>query len=496
MKAKGVTTLRTVAAVAMVLTALVVGCTGTVWAAGPTITIGHAFSGSLTTETIPTFTGGTNDILDPVTLKVYAGASASGSPVQTSTSMPVPTKLLPLPSEGTWSITPGSPLKSGQYTALAEQTNVITHTGRSPAVTFTVDATPPTVSIAAPAANAIVTVSRPTFSGSAGQAKGDRQSVALSIYAGDAVAGSPVAGPIALSPTGGAWTTGAVGPQLANGIYTAEVTQSDELGGVGSATATFAVSVAAVAGSQAAAPPLGAPAPASAAVAAATTAPAAQSSSAAPGASFQWLPVRPHTGEPVVLASTSTDADSAITGFAWDLTGAGAFATASSVLSTSFAKPGAHVVRLRVTDAHGLSSVASRTIEVIAAPPTLMQPFPVVRIADTVSALRVNVSLLTVQAPVGSTVTVTCTGPGCPVSSQDRVATSARTRNRMGGLVLIAFRRFDRALRFGASLHIKVSASGQIGKYTSFTVRRGKLPVRVDECLSPTRGTPIVCPLR
>ena len=237
MKAKEVT-LRTVAAVPVVLAALVVGCTGTAMAAGPTITIGHAFSGSLTTETIPTFTGGTNDILDPVTLKGYAGASASGSPVQASTSMPVPTKLLPLPSEGTWSITPGSPLKSGQYTALAEQTNVVTHTGRSPAVTFTVDTTPPTVSIAAPVANAIVTVSRPTFSGSAGQAKGDRQSVALSIYAGDAVAGSPVAGPISLSPTGGSWTTGAAGPQLADGIYTAQVSQSDELGGVGSATAT------------------------------------------------------------------------------------------------------------------------------------------------------------------------------------------------------------------------------------------------------------------
>jgi hypothetical protein len=33
-----------------------------------------------------------------------------------------------------------------------------------------------------------------------------------------------------------------------------------------------------------------------------------------------------------------------------------------------------------------------------------------------------------------------------------------------------------------------------LSKYTSFTIRRGKLPVRVDTCLDPTDFKPIACP--
>jgi hypothetical protein len=473
----------TVAAVFAVLVVLSLGCAGVALAAGPSSTIAHTFSGSTTDEPTPAFTGTTNDILDPVTLKIYAGASDGGSlALQTLTVMPVPFKLLPLPSQATWSIVPATPLKPGQYTALAEQTSFITHTGKSPAVTFTVDTTPPPVVITTPADNAILTVSRPTFSGVAGQAKGDRQSVSLSIYAGNSLTGSPVVPTLVLTPTGDEWTTGSTGPQLPNGIYTAEVSQSDELGNIGVSTVTFAIS-APVSDSQAA-PATSAPAAAS-----------ATQSSSAPVASFQWFPANPHTGEPVVLASTSTDSDSAITGFAWDLTGAGAFTSTGSALTTSFATPGAHVVRLRVTDAQGLSSVAAETIVVSPAVPELMAPYPVVRIADIVSFSGVTVSLLSVQAPVGATVTVTCHGGGCPAKSRDEVATSLKTKNRSGGVVLISFRRFERALRAGATLQIRVFEPGKIGKYTRFSVRRGRLPVRIDTCLSPAAATPIVCPL-
>jgi hypothetical protein len=480
--------LRTVAAVPAVLLVLALGNGGVALAAGPNITIEHTFSGSATDQQTPTFTGMTNDILDIVTLKIYAGANATGSPVQSSTVLPVPVRLRALPSEATWTVALGTALKSGQYTALAEQTSSFTHTGKSSTVTFTVDVTPPLVVIAAPADNAILTVSRPTFSGTAGQADGDRQSVALAIYSGSSVSGNPVAPPLDVTPVGGAWTTGSAGPQLADGIYTAQVSQSDELGNVGTGTVTFAISAPVAAGS-----PQAPPAAAPTATSSSTTSSA--SSPSAPTASFQWFPANPRTGERVVVASTSTDPDSAITGFAWDLTGAGTFSAAGSALSTSFATPGTHVVRLRVTDAHGLSSVATGTIAVSAAPPKLMAPFPVVRIADTVTALRVQLSLLSVQAPVGATVTVTCRGSGCPAAARDEVATSTRTSNRTGGVVLIVFRRFDRALRAGASLQISVSEPGQIGKYTRFSIRRAKLPVRVDTCLSPTGTAPIACPV-
>jgi PKD domain len=475
-------------AVLALLAVLAVGCQAAIAAApsitiaaAPSITIAAAFSGSATDEQTPTFSGTTNDILDPVVLKIYEGASATGPALQTLTVTPVPFELLPAPGQAKWSAAPATPLASGQYTALAEQTSFATHTGKSPAVTFTVDASPPRVDITSPSDNAILTTSRPTFSGVADQSQGDRQAVSLSIYAGSSASGSPVAPALVLTPAAGAWTSATAGPRLANGIYTAEASQSDELGAVGVSAVTFAISA-----------PNGGP---QAALTASASPPAPPPASAAPAASFEWFPAQPHTGEAVVLTSTSTDPDSALSAFAWDLTGTGAFDHSGAALSTSFARPGAHVVRLRVTDARGLSSVASETITVARAPARLMAPYPVVRIADTVSSSRVEIRLLTVQAPVGATVAVRCRGRGCPGNSTDVVVTSRRSKDRSGDLVAIAFRRFERALQAGATLQITVFERGEIGKYTRFGVRRGKLPVRLDTCLGPTRATPIVCPL-
>jgi hypothetical protein len=60
--------------------------------------------------------------------------------------------------------------------------------------------------------------------------------------------------------------------------------------------------------------------------------------------------------------------------------------------------------------------------------------------------------------------------------------------------VVIVFKRFERSLRVGAVLEIRVTRAGQIGKYTRFAVRRGRLPSRVDTCLSPAGVKPMACP--
>jgi hypothetical protein len=476
------TVARALLATLALLSALALGCSGAAAASPPpAVTLTHPLNGSLTNQSTPTFSGLTNDLLDLVTVKVYAGASAgASSPVQTLTVLPVPIKLLPPPAEATWAIAPASALKSGQYTALAEQTNVITHTGKSVAVTFTVDTNPPPVSIGAPVENAISSSPRPTFSGTAGQASGDRQSLQLAIYAGTTATGTPL-DTLEVSASAGSWSTGSGGPELPNGIYTAQVTQSDEAGNVGVSTVTFAVDAAVASASPASSP-------ASAATSAASAPPLV-----APVASLQWFPTHPRTGERVVLASTSPASASPVTGFGWAVNNQ-TFTAAGPVLTTSFAKPGAHVVRMRVTDADGLSSVVAATIVVSAAKPSLMQPFPVVRIAGIVKSFGVDVSLLTVQAPVGAKVTVSCRGSGCPRRSQDEVATSKHSADRTGGVVLVDFPRFERALRAGATLQIRVAAAGEIGKYTRFAIRRGKLPVRVDACLNPAGNRPIACP--
>jgi len=163
------------------------------------------------------------------------------------------------------------------------------------------------------------------------------------------------------------------------------------------------------------------------------------------------------------------------------------------VFTTSFATVGAHVVRLRVTDARGFSSTATQTIAVVSPPLTLMEPFPIVRITGTVTPAGVRLSLVAVQTPVGAQVTVSCRGRGCHERSAHRLATAGR-RARGAASVLLAFRRFERSLRAGVILEIRVQRPGKIGKYTRFTIRRDGLPSRLDQCLAATNPRPIACP--
>jgi len=207
-----------------------------------------------------------------------------------------------------------------------------------------------------------------------------------------------------------------------------------------------------------------------------------------PAASFRWFPPLPQTGEPVSLVSTSSDATSPIVALAWALNGP--FQGGGTVLTTSFSSPGGHLVRLLVTNAYGLSSVASETINVVGPRLALMQPFPVVRIAGAETGSGVRLRLLRVQqAPAGARVTVRCRGRRCPVRSASRVAVS-----RPPEASSVEFRAFERFLRFGVTLEILVSKPGEIGKYTRFELRRGKLPTRVDMCLDPAGIKPLLCP--
>ena len=642
----------------------------------PTVTLTTPAANATLNITKPTFSGSAGQASgdeSSVTLKIYAGSTASGSPIRST---------VVTSSAGNWSTSAFAALNTdGTYTARAEQSDEADNTGKSTPVTFTIDTTPPTVTLTTPAANATLNISKPTFSGAAGQASGDEHSVTLKIYEGSTASGSPTQTDH-VTPSGGNWSTGPISA-LANGTYTAQAEQADAVGNTGTSTVTFTITTSApvvklqipgliargaqhVTGSTPSFAGTGSTAPEDgktvmvdvytgeaasgvpvrtlegsltgsswsvgpvAALAEGTyTVQARQSDSdfdglpglseastftvdatapvvtltsptkgssttsefesfngaagGAPGdqsqitvklfagasiasqgplkevtvpvktgswsaafgglssgtytaraqqsddvhntgvslpvtftvklptpstpavtpsastpppppvASFQWFPLAPHTGEPISLISTSTDVAGSIAGFAWSLTGGGTFTAGGPTLTTSFATPGNHAVALRVTDTDGRSSVVTESIPVTTPRPTLMRPFPVVRIAGSENASGVKIGLLTVLAPIGSTVTVSCHGRGCPPKAENVLATSKASKSK-AGTVLIAFRRFQRSLRAGTILQIKVSAPGQIGKYTRFSVRHGKLPTRVDMCLSSTGLKPIVCP--
>jgi hypothetical protein len=214
--------------------------------------------------------------------------------------------------------------------------------------------------------------------------------------------------------------------------------------------------------------------------------------SSPPKASFDWFPLYPRVRERFTLVSTSSDLASPIVAFAWDTSGNGSlgeFQAGGPSTSAAFTTPGSHVVRLRVTSADHQSSIADETIQVRPPAVGVLRPFPTVLIVGRPLASGVKLRLLAVKAPAKDAITVICRGHGCPVRTARRTAASVR-----GRVALVAFPRFERFLPAGVTLEIRVSRGASIGAYTRFSVRRHRLPLRVDSCLDPSGRRPIACP--
>jgi hypothetical protein len=117
-----------------------------------------------------------------------------------------------------------------------------------------------------------------------------------------------------------------------------------------------------------------------------------------------------------------------------------------------------------------------------APPPTLMRPFPVVRIRGYFATTGARITLLSVRGPHSAQITVRCFGKGCPVPSLSLPSAPARLHP------------FERFLRAGTRLEVSVGRPGRIGKYTSFLIRAHRKPLRTDRCLMPGRSKPTRCP--
>ena len=111
------------------------------WVA-PAVTVTSPSDGAFITDTTPTIRGAAGSASgdsSTITVRIYSGASASGTPAQTRTATR---------SSGAWSTTAGT-LSDGTYTVAATQTDTASNVGTDSA-TFTIDTTAPTpVSISA-----------------------------------------------------------------------------------------------------------------------------------------------------------------------------------------------------------------------------------------------------------------------------------------------------------------------------------------------------------
>jgi PKD repeat protein len=223
-----------------------------------------------------------------------------------------------------------------------------------------------------------------------------------------------------------------------------------------------------------------------------------------PIASFTFAPAGPSVNQPVLFTSTASDPDGTITQQVWDLNGDGNYDNGGGATAMrTFSDPGDYVVALRVTDNSGLVSFDSQTVTVTAVPGAaatvqtqkagarLLSPFPVVRIAGRITARGTRVRLLRVTAPVGSKVSVRCSGRGCPFKKQVR---SLPTGAGSLGAVRFRVRRLERLVLPGVRVRIYVTKRGTIGKYTKLRFRAGNPPVRTDQCVLPGSWAPAACP--
>jgi subtilisin-like proprotein convertase family protein len=108
----------------------------------PNVTLASPANGSATSDTTPALSGGAGSASGDsttVTVKIWTGTVASGTPLHTLTTTR---------SGGSWSTTAPT-LAQGTYTVRAEQSDDASNTGESDAHVFTVDTSPPETTITA-----------------------------------------------------------------------------------------------------------------------------------------------------------------------------------------------------------------------------------------------------------------------------------------------------------------------------------------------------------
>jgi PKD repeat protein len=211
-----------------------------------------------------------------------------------------------------------------------------------------------------------------------------------------------------------------------------------------------------------------------------------------PSASFSVSPENPRSGDTISFASSSCDPDGRLVSEAWDLDGDGAYDDSEGhTAGTVFTGAGAHLVGLQVRTADGATAVQRRTIMVdtVYALPRpdsarALSPFPVVTLGGRLTPRGARIKLLRVSAPVCSRIRVSCRGRGCPSRRVSKYASRKASR----------IRRFERSLRAGNVLTVRVSKGDRIGKLTTFRIRLHKEPARQDMCLRPGDSKGSRCP--
>jgi hypothetical protein len=190
----------------------------------PAVQVTAPADGSRIRTTTPVISGtaGTEpDDLPAITVRIYNGSTATGTPRQTLTTNA---------SGGLWSVAAAA-LPQNTFTVQATQSDAAGNIGTSNSATFVVDTAAPVVRITTPANNTTITSPTPfSVTGTAGTAAGDLDGITLNVYAGTSATGTPIR---TLTTTASAGTYSVLMADLGVGTYTLRASQSDAAGNTG-----------------------------------------------------------------------------------------------------------------------------------------------------------------------------------------------------------------------------------------------------------------------
>ena len=189
------------------------------------------------TDGVRVLTGAKGTVLGDgaVTVDVYSGAAATGSPVATLAAfIDVPGWFALWPT-----LVGQSSLPDGQYTVQATQVDGAGNVGVSAPSTLVLDNIAPVVTLTSPTGGSVTNQATPRFAGVAGTTAGDGASVTVSIFDSSSKLAQTASGQ--RDAVTGAYSFRA-SSALSDGSYTAVASQTDDAGNTGqTATVTFRV---------------------------------------------------------------------------------------------------------------------------------------------------------------------------------------------------------------------------------------------------------------